>query len=141
MKKENSLELVGMMFKIFRRMKEEMSYTNHFMHLSLLQIQTLIFLHKNKKSTMSIIAEYFGIELPSATSLINKLCEQKLVNRFDDPEDRRLVRITLTDDGEALLEKAIHERNKKLEKILSYLSDKEKSELSTILKTLNSKMQ
>jgi MarR family transcriptional regulator, organic hydroperoxide resistance regulator len=141
MKEENTFELVGMLFKIFRLMKEEMSYTNNLTHLSLLQIQTLIFLHKNKKTSMSGIAEYFGIELPSATSLITKLCDQKLVQRSDDPGDRRLVRITLTDEGKTLLEQAIHERKKKIEKILSYLSPKEKSELLTILQTLNNRLQ
>jgi len=141
MKQDNTFGLVEMLFKISRLMKHEMSFTNNLTHLSVLQIQTLLFLNQNTNSSMGDIAEYFRIELPSATSLINKLCDQKLVKRFEDSEDRRLVRIALTGDGKTLLEKAIRERRKKLEKILSYLSAREKSDLSTILKTLNNKMQ
>lgn len=129
------------MFQVFRRMKEKMSYTNSLTHLSILQIQTLIFLNKNKKVSMSDIAGYFRIELPSATSLLNKLYEQKLVERHEDEQDRRLVMITLTDEGKTLLKQAMCERKKKIEKILSYLSKKERLDLLAILETLNNKLQ
>ena len=89
---------------------------------------------------MSDIAEYFHIELPSATSLVNKLCEQKLVARHGDPEDRRLVMITLTDEGKKYMEEAMNHRRKKLEKMLSYLSAVEKVQLLSILKTLYTKL-
>jgi DNA-binding MarR family transcriptional regulator len=141
MKNDNSVELVEMLFKISRLMKAEMSYTNNLTHLSVLQIQTLMFIHKNKRTSMSGIADNFRIEMPSATSLINKLCDQKLAARFEDPSDRRLVRITLTDEGKTLLEQAMRERRIKLEKILSYLSEKEKSDLSSILISLNNRLQ
>jgi DNA-binding MarR family transcriptional regulator len=143
MQQDNTNELVEMMFKVFRLMKDEMSFTNHLIHLSILQIQTLFFLNhlKNEKISMSDIAGYFTIELPSATSLVNKLCEQKLVQRTADTQDRRLVLISLTAEGKTLLELAMNQRRKKLEKMLSYLSGKEKRDLFNIIKTLNIKLQ
>ena len=143
MTKDNTLELVEMIFKLSRLMKEEMSYSDHLFRLSILQIQTLIFLNQNqnKNNSMSDIAGYFRIELPSATSLLNKLCDQKLVERHADQEDRRLVLISLTTKGKALLEQAISQRRKKLEKFLSYLSETEKLELLNIFKTLDNKLQ
>jgi DNA-binding MarR family transcriptional regulator len=141
MNEDNTSELIEMMFKISRLMKGEMSYTNNLTHLSVLQIQTLIYLNRNQKVSMSDIAENFRIELPSATSLINKLCDQKLTDRHENEADRRLVMINLTPEGKTLLEQAIRERRKKIEKILSYLSGPEKIELLKILKTLNSRLQ
>jgi len=143
MSDNTKIELVDMLFKISRLMKEEMSYTNNLTHLSILQIQTLIFLkqNKDKKVTMSDIAQYFHIELPSATSLLNKLYEQKLVDRLSDDKDRRLVIIVLTDIGRTLVEQAMSQRRKKLEKTLSYLSEKEKNDLLGIFKTLNDRLQ
>ena len=90
---------------------------------------------------MSEIAGYFRIELPSATSLINKLCDQKLVTRHADPDDRRLVLITLTEEGQKLVIQAMHQRRIKLEKMLSYLSEREKSDLLSIIRTLGTKLQ
>jgi DNA-binding MarR family transcriptional regulator len=143
MKEDNTLELLEMIFKIARLMKGEMSFTHNLTHLSILQIQTLVFLKqsKDKKVTMSDIAECFQIELPSATSLVNKLCDQKLVQRNTDSSDRRLVIIVLTEEGKKLLDQAMCARRKKLENILSYLSNKEKSDLLNIFKTLESRLQ
>ncbi|HUD20346.1 MAG TPA: MarR family winged helix-turn-helix transcriptional regulator [Patescibacteria group bacterium] len=143
MKTDTTNDLVERIFKVARLMKDEMSYTHDVTHLSILQIQTLFFLKhdKDKNISMSDIAAYFRIELPSATSLVNKLCDQKLVERRADQNDRRLVLITLTADGKTMLEDAMCARRKKLEKILSYLSEKEKSDLSSIFKTLYNKLQ
>ena len=141
MKTNSTDELVDLLFTISRLMKQKMSYTSNLMHLSILQIQALMFIHKNMKTTMSGIAKYFKIELSSATSLITKLSDQKLVTRLHDPMDHRLVRITLTDEGKIMLERAMRERRIKLERILSYLSVKENSELFSILEALNTRMQ
>lgn len=138
---DNKNEIVEMMFKVSRLMKDKMSYKNKLIHLSILQIQTLVYLNKNKKVSMSDIAGYFSIELPSATSLLNKLYDQKLVERHADEEDRRLVMITLTNDGKILLKQAMCERKKTMEKILLYLSEKERSNLLAILVSLNNKLQ
>ena len=121
----NTIEIMEVMFEISRCMKEEMAYTHDLMHLSILQIQALIFISQNKKVSMGDIAGYFHIELSSATSLLNKLYNQKLVDRHIDKEDKRLVLILLTEEGKSLLKQAMNQRRKKLEKILSYLSEKE----------------
>jgi DNA-binding MarR family transcriptional regulator len=139
--KNTTFELIEEMFKISRLMKEKMSFTNSLMHLSALQVHALMFLNYNKEATMSDIADYFRIELPSATSLVNKLCDQKLVKRYEDLKDRRLVKIVLTADGKILLEQAIRQRKSKLEKLLSYLSEEEKTGLLNILKTLIDRLQ
>lgn len=141
MKNDHTLELTELMFNTFRLMKEEMSFTNNFMHLSVLQIHALIFLKHNNNVTMSDIADYFQIELPSATNLVNILCDQKLVKRYENPDDRRLVMITLTDDGKKLLKQVIMERRKKLEKVLSYLSDQDRNHLYKIFETLYDKLK
>ena len=140
MKEDNTIKLVEVMFEISRFMKQEMSYTGKLIHLSILQIQTLVFLKQNKEVSMGDIAEGFRIELSSATSLLNKLYDLKLVERRTDSDDKRLVKISLTDKGTTLLKEAMGERKKKLQKILSYLSEKEQFDLLTILETLNNRL-
>ena len=143
MMQDNTIELVEMLFKVSRQMKDEMSFTNNLVHLSILQIQTLIFLNQNKDKQVSMtdIAEYFHIELPSATSLLNILYDQRIVERHTDKNDRRLVIIVLTAEGKKLVDQAMHDRRSKLEKTLSYLSGKEKLDLLNIFKTLNDRLQ
>ncbi len=141
MKNDNTDSLIEMMFRTFRLLKGEMSFTKKLTHLSILQIQALVFVKFQKRVSMSDIADNFHIELPSATSLLKKLSEQKLVEREEDRKDRRIVLVKLTEKGRALLEEALKERRKKLEKVLSYLSEKERRELMSILKTLQNKLE
>ena len=141
MKTDTTFELVEVMFSVSRLMKGEMEYTNNVAHLSILQLHTLKFIGEHGEVSMSKIAEKFHIEHPSATSLLNKLYDQNFVVRRTDTEDRRLVHVSLTAEGRKLLERAMHDRRKKIEKILSYLSDTEKKNLLSILKTLQIKLQ
>src|SRR6266576_2561990 len=109
-----SNKISEILFKVVRLLKKEMSYKDEFAQLSVLQIQALFFLKQNKNAQMSEIAEHFHIELPSATSLLNKLNQMDFVERNADPNDRRLVRIVLSKKGEAVLKQAMDERNKKV---------------------------
>jgi DNA-binding MarR family transcriptional regulator len=143
MKTKKSLELTVLIFTVFRLMKQQMSFSDDLIHLSILQTQALIFLNQNgnKKISMSDMAEYFHIELPSATSLVNKLVDQQFISRHADPSDRRLVLITLTDVGKDMLGQAMNQRRTRVEKMLSYLSEQEKVQLHNILSSLVTKLQ
>lgn len=134
-------QLVEDIFRLFRLMKEDMSFDSDLMKLTVSQIHALIFLKKHPSAQMSEIAKEFKIELPSATSLINKLVDTKLVERKPDEKDRRLVRIALTNQGEQLLAEAMKERSKKITHTLSYLSESDKKQLSRIIKQLLGTME
>lgn len=134
-------QLTEAIFTMSRLMKDQMSRTSQAGNLTIVQLQTLVFLKQHPHVPMSEIANYFKIELPSATSLINKLVREKLVTRKLDPKDRRLVRITLTDKGKNLLTQGMKERSRKIEKNLSYLSQEDKTNLLAILKKMIEKME
>ena len=134
-------ELIESIFRLSRLMKDNMCYSSELTTLSLLQLQALIFLNKKQNAQMREIAEQFKIEMPTATSLINKLSAAKLVSRQEDVKDRRLVRIVLTEQGKTLLEKAMKERTKKMHFLLSYLSDNDKIELLRIIQILTKQME
>src|SRR5882757_3909316 len=100
-------KFIEIMFKCSRLLRGHMEYSSDVAQLSILQIQTLSFLKHHDNAQMGEIAEYFNIELSSATSLLNKLVTLQLVERQTDPKDRRLVRISLTKKGSELLKKAM----------------------------------
>jgi DNA-binding MarR family transcriptional regulator len=134
-------QLIEKIFTFSRLMKEKMSYDTGFLHLTLLQIQTLLFLHHNPQVQMRDIAAHFSIEMPTATNLIHKLVKEDLVTRQLDDEDRRLVRILLTQKGQKLLEDAIRERNQKLSLLLSRLPKADKENLLRIISMLTATME
>lgn len=85
---------------------------------------------------MSQIAEYLTIELPSATNLINKLVAEKLVKRYEGKDDRRTVKLRLTLGGRLALENALTDSKKRLRQSLSPLTEADKNNLLSILKSV-----
>src|ERR1700722_5472738 len=136
-----ALKIFEAMFKNSRLFKDKAISSSELTHLSILQIHTLSLLKKNASLPMSEIAEYFRIELPSATSLLNKLVALQLVKRQQDIKDRRLVKIALTEKGESLLKKAMDEKITHIERMLSYLSEIEQHELLRLLEKLNERTE
>jgi len=136
-----TLEIEELLFQISRLMKRKMVTSKELGELSVLHIQTLMFLKDSDGATMSDIAEFLHIELPSATSLVNKLVRKNLAKRSSDKEDRRVVKIDLTETGTKLLVKAIDVRTKKLEQLLSYLSVDQVNNLLTILRTVKDHLE
>lgn len=134
-------ELVEVIFTISRLMKGKMASHSELSKLSFLQIQTLIFVAKNKKTQMSDLADSFNIELPSATSLVQNLVRESLLERKTDPKDRRVVHVVLTSNGKKLLKTAMKEREKRIANHVSLLTATEKKQLLEILKKMIIKME
>jgi DNA-binding MarR family transcriptional regulator len=66
----------------------------------------LLYLASLKPQTgMSALAHDLGVSLPTMTGLVDRLVEHGLVQRRDDPADRRTVTVALTPDGWASLER------------------------------------
>ena len=134
-------QLVDVFFKVARLMKGEMAYSSKLMSLTMVQLQALIFIKRNPHTQMSEVANFFQIELPSATSLINTLVKLGLVQRKSDEKDRRLVRISPTQKGLRLLADAMKVRSEKTKQTLSHLSAEDKKSLLEILERLTIKLE
>ena len=57
--------------------------------------------HGNPGLSQVNLAAQIGIEGPTVARHLDRLCAEGLVERRRDPSDRRVVRISLTDAGEA----------------------------------------
>lgn len=134
-------KFIEVMFKTSRLFRDRMHYSSKIAHLSFLQVQTLTYLKLHNNAQMSEIAEHFHIELPSATSLLNKLVALQLVKRQHDEKDRRLVRVVLTEEGDAVLKQAKKEKEAHVEKLLSYLTQKEQHELLRLMEKLRERIE
>lgn len=138
---ELNTKLIEEIFKLSRRMKEDLSYDFGAQHLSILQIRALAYIKRQGRVPMNEIASHFHIEMPSATSLVTKLAREKLVARQEDKKDRRMVKISLTPKGTKLLTSAKSMQNKVMTKHMSYLADTEKKQLLHIMQLLNQRLE
>lgn len=91
------------------------------------EVLTILFMYRKKVSNVSEIAEYIEAPLNTATGVINRLEKKNIVERRRDSEDKRVVKIILTENGEQLCS---HERDviaSYVRKIMAVLDDEEKA--------------
>ena len=81
-------------------------------------------------------ADSIGITLPTASRLVDDLVHRGLIQRHEDPSDRRLKRIGLTDSGQAVLRRLGAARLSGLREFVATLSEAERASLHATLDTL-----
>ena len=141
MSDETNSEIIENLSKVMRTMKHNMSFHSRHSQVTMQQFEALWCIKKSKHAQMRDIAQNFSITMPTATSLIDKLIGTSLARRENDRKDRRIVRISLTRNGERLLKEVAKQRESKMNQLLSYLSEKDKKELLRILKTIVEKAE
>lgn len=141
MKEEINSQIVEVIFKMMRGMKDSFSFASKTSHLTMLQFEALHYIKKSGEVQMSDIADCFSITMPSSTALMDKLIEMNYVSRKNDTKDRRIVRISLTEQGKKLFDEAVKQRAGKISKNLSYLSKEDKEELLRILSVVVEKLE
>ncbi len=67
--------------------------------LTVPQLRVMMLLRRAPGSGVSAVAGHQGVSLASASALVERLVRQGLVERVQDPAERRRVRLTLTDTG------------------------------------------
>jgi DNA-binding MarR family transcriptional regulator len=72
--------------------------------LSMAQLHILYTLQRNREMPMSRLAEILNVSLSNATGLIDRIEERGFVERTRVPEDRRVVKISVTPDGQRMLD-------------------------------------
>lgn len=115
------LELESKISLLFRTVKERHVHDASDAEISMPQFFCMFVLSRCGKQKMSEIASNLALSYASATNLINRLSEAEYVNRYDDPEDRRVVMVELSEKGDKVMtsvrEKHINEMKKRCESL------------------------
>jgi DNA-binding MarR family transcriptional regulator len=92
--------------------------------LSLVHLHVLTVLDEGPVA-MRTLAESLDVSQASATGIVDRMEQRGLIARHRDDEDRRVIRVALTQDGRELLAGVAQERRKRLAIVLNELSDDE----------------
>ncbi|CAN5566807.1 hypothetical protein BH20ACT15_BH20ACT15_01610 [soil metagenome] len=82
------------------------------------------------------LAERLDVSLPSASRAVEDLNRRKLVTRTEDPEDRRVKRVSLTAAGRRISDTVLAARLRGLERFATGLSAVERRKLAAALDVL-----
>jgi DNA-binding MarR family transcriptional regulator len=104
--------------------------------LSLTAAATLARLQRAGAARLTDLAAAEGISQPAMTGLVGRLVEQGLVARGSDPDDGRVVVLTLTDAGVQVLSRRRAERTARLSGPLAALPDDDVRRIAAALPAL-----
>ncbi|MEO8625403.1 MAG: MarR family transcriptional regulator [Candidatus Limnocylindrales bacterium] len=104
--------------------------------ISSTQLHVLFMLMSDGPSTMSHLAESLDVSLPNVTGLIDRMVEHGVVERGRDSNDRRVVTVSTTAAGRALVEEIDLVRRRALAELLSRLDPAQQEQALQIFAAL-----
>lgn len=103
---------------------------------TILQFMALQLLKEQPNGTISDLANFLKLSKSSATQLIGRLVEASLVERIHDKEDRRIIRLVITENGKKEFTALRKRLMEKMQKIFSKIPSKDLRELIRIYTNL-----
>src|SRR5205823_3506981 len=107
------------------------------LELTITQIKLLHQLEDaSRELTLKQAAELVPLSLPAASRTVDDLVRRGMVQRHEDPEDRRMKRVKLTETGRAVIRRLNAARLNGLEQFTETLNEDERQLLAAALSQL-----
>ena len=104
--------------------------------LPMAQLRLLMTLNHLRDAPMKEFSEVMQVSQSTVTQLADKLTRRGLAERHADPDDRRIMRLRLSETGLALVEAGERERRETLSAICRALSAEQQAEIAGALTIL-----
>ncbi|HVN75141.1 MAG TPA: MarR family transcriptional regulator [Thermoanaerobaculaceae bacterium] len=101
--------------------------------LTLPQMLTLYRLHDSSPQCVSSLAGVLHLSQPATSQLIDRLVEEGLVDRTEDPGDRRRKRLAITPRGDRLVTRLIDAKSRGLDHAAGRLSPALRRRLAAVI--------
>lgn len=89
-----------------------------YLELTMAQLKAVMLLCRTGHLRSRELADGLGIAPSAATPLVDRLVEQKLAQRVDDPADRRIIWIHPTKKAQAIYDELLHTSNDVLNDVI-----------------------
>ena len=108
---------------------------------SMPQFMILMHVHYREPCGISDLSEKMDTSTAAASQLVDKLVQAGLLERAEDPSDRRAKKVALSPKGKQLIEQGIEERYRWVEQLEGVLAVQEKEKVTEALEILNNAMK
>lgn len=105
------------------------------------QFVALQWLFEEGDMTIGELSNKMYLAFSTTTDLVDRMEKNELVKRVKDPNDRRVVRIHLLEEGERIIDEVIKKRQVYLQEVLRNFSDEEVITLKDNLMRLHQDMR
>ena len=104
--------------------------------ISMPQFGILMQLHHTGNCAVGDISERFDITNAAASQLVDKLVQGGLIQREEDPDDRRARRLNLTQKGRDLVQQGMKERYRWVDQLAGKLTTEQRAKVSEALQIM-----
>lgn len=129
-------ELAGDLGAAFERIVALLRLLNAANPMSRSASGTLATLSRIGPTRLTALAAREGVSQPAMTQLVGRLQESGLVRRETDPNDGRVVRVALTDEGRELIATRRAERTKRFAALLAQITPEHRAALADSIPAL-----
>lgn len=105
-------------------------------HMSMSQLGAMLHISRMGACAVADISEDLGVTSAAVSQLVDRLVDQGLVSRDEDPADRRAKRIELTARGTKVLQQAMEARQAWFRALASSLTAAERAAAAATLRSL-----
>jgi DNA-binding MarR family transcriptional regulator len=109
--------------------------------LSMPQLGVLLQLRYRGNCGVSDISDRFDITNAAASQLVDKLVQSKLIQREEDPQDRRAKLLNLTEKAKELMQRNMEERYRWVGKLAEKLTPEERTKVVEALSIMTNAAQ
>jgi DNA-binding MarR family transcriptional regulator len=104
--------------------------------LSMSHLGAILHVHRIGCCGVTEIGDHLGVTSAAASQMLDRLVQQGLVQRSEDPVDRRVKRIVLTEKGQRMFKEGLQARQSWLDDLAGTLSDQEKDLITSAFQIL-----
>jgi DNA-binding MarR family transcriptional regulator len=133
-KSELSKEVFELYRRVNRTMREHAPDAWMQLNLTILQVKSLFFITNNGSTNFKTLAKALKVTPSNLTGVIDRLVEQGIVSRTENPQDRRMMLLKATEKGESLVSEL---RERRLSYLTKALTDLTTEELQAIKRGLS----
>jgi DNA-binding MarR family transcriptional regulator len=129
-------QVIGLQRQVRRILRSRMTDAWMNLNLTIPQLKSLFLIAREGSMNTKSLAEALGVTPSNVTGIVDRLVKQGLVSRQENPEDRRMLLIRVTDKGEAILTSLREETISSMSEVLARMSTEELSSLARGLASL-----
>jgi DNA-binding MarR family transcriptional regulator len=100
------------------------------------QTSVLFHLHHGSSCGVSDIGELLGVTNPAASQMVHRMVILGLIERTEDPDDRRAKQLQLTANGRLIVKESIEARRRWMEQLTYTLTSEEQTLIINALNIL-----
>jgi DNA-binding MarR family transcriptional regulator len=130
-------ELLELWHHLMRGSSQQMYALIADLDVSITQMKTLhVLADGGSELSVKELSDRLGLSLPGASRIVDALMRRGWLERREDPDDRRMKRVRITDEGRKVLDRIEAARLAGLEDYAASLTPEQRTRLSSALSDL-----